>query len=450
MDFLPLCWKKRRIDFMSTPSINFDNLLLALFSRSHMTELITQLGILAVAAGLGWLLVRALRPRVTQLEGVWAAGAGGLQKIGLPLGILFFVWLFRELLRLWQDELHLLNLAVPLLSALVIVRLVVHVLRYAIKSGDKLKSWERGIAWIVWGGMALHITGVLPRVRAALDAVAFESGGHRFSLLLLLEASTVIVLAVIGALWLAQVLESRLMRVPGMDLSLRMALSKAAKTFLLILAVLVALPAVGIDLTVLSVFGGALGVGLGFGLQKIASNYVSGFIILLDRSIRIKDMITVDNRYGQVAQMNTRYTLLRAQDGTEAVIPNEMLITQTVVNHSLTRPDVRVELPIQVAYSTDLEMARDLMTQVAKAHPRVITSDNEEPRVLLREFADNGIALDLVIWIKDAEDGQLNLRSDLNWGIWRAFREHGIEIPYPQRVVHLVSPAANTVPPAAP
>lgn len=450
MDFLPLCWKKRRIDFMSTPSANFDNLLLALLSRSHMAELITQLGILAVAAGAGWLLVRALRPRVTQLEGVWAAGAGGLQKIGLPLGILFFVWLFRELLRLWQNELHLLNLAVPLLSALVLVRLVVHVLRYAIKSGDKLKSWERGIAWVVWGGMALHITGALPRVRAALDAVAFESGSHRFSLLLLLEASTVIVLAVIGALWLAQVLESRLMRVPGMDLSLRMALSKAAKTFLLILAVLIALPAVGIDLTVLSVFGGALGVGLGFGLQKIASNYVSGFIILLDRSIRIKDMITVDNRYGQVAQMNTRYTLLRAQDGTEAVIPNEMLITQTVVNHSLTKPDVRIELPIQVAYSTDLEMARDLMIQVAKAHPRVITSDKEEPKVLLREFADNGIALNLVIWIKDAEDGQLNLRSDLNWGIWRAFREHGIEIPYPQRVVHLVAPAADAVPPAAP
>ena len=435
---------------MSNTSANFDNLLLALLSRSHTVELGIQLGILALAAGAGWLLVRALRPRVTQLEGVWAAGAGGLQKIGLPLGVLVFVWMFRELLRLWQDELHLLNLAIPLLSALVGVRLVVHVLRYAIKSGDKLKSWERGIAWTIWGGMVLHITGVLPRVRAALDAVAFESGSHRFSLLLLLEASAVIVLAMIGALWLAQFIESRLMRMPGMDLSLRMALSKAAKTFLLIIAVLIALPAVGIDLTVLSVFGGALGVGLGFGLQKIASNYVSGFIILLDRSIRIGDMVTVDNKYGQVVQMNTRYTLLRSQDGTESIVPNELLITQTVVNHSLSKPDVRIELPVQVSYATDLDHASALMIEVASHHPRVITDGNEQPKVFLREFGDNGITLDLAIWIKDAEDGQLGLNSDIYWGIWRTFRQHGIEIPYPQRVVHLVSPSPAATPPTSP
>lgn len=288
----------------------------------------------------------------------------------------------------------------------------------------------------------MHITGVLPRVRAAMATVAFESGTHKFSLLLLFEAVTVIIASIILALWAAQFIESRLMRVLHMDLSLRMALSKAARTVLLVLAVLVALPAVGIDLTVLSVFGGALGVGLGFGLQKVASNYVSGFIILLDRSVRMGDMITVDNKYGQVAEMNTRYTLIRSQDGTESIVPNEMLITQTVVNHSLSKPDVRIELPIQVAYSTNLEIARDLMIEVARNHPRVISEGAETPKVFLRDFGDNGIIMDLAIWIKDAEDGQLSLRSDLYWGIWSAFKQANIEIPFPQRVIHTVEKTA--------
>ncbi len=416
-----------------------DNLLLHLIADSHDTALMIQFGVLALAALLGWGLARMLRPRMARIEGAWAAGAAGLQKAGLPLLILAFVWLLRELLGLWQSELHLLNLAVPLLTALVAIRLLIHALRHALRPSETLKAWERTISWVIWVGVAMHITGVLPRIRHALDAVSFTSGTHRFSLLTLFEALTVIVLAIILALWVSQFIESRLMRAPHMDLSLRMALTKAARTFLLVLAVLLALPAVGIDLTVLSVFGGALGVGLGFGLQKIASNYVSGFIILLDRSVRIGDLVTADNRYGQVAQINTRYTLLRAMDGTESLVPNEMLITQTVINHSLSKPDIRVGLPIQVAYSTDLDKARELMIAAARAHPRVTTEGDAEPRVLLREFADSGINLELAVWIRDPEEGQLNLRSDLYWAIWTAFRQAGIEIPFPQRVVHLVT-----------
>ncbi|MEW6133841.1 MAG: mechanosensitive ion channel domain-containing protein [Pseudomonadota bacterium] len=417
-----------------------DNLLLHLLERSSGTALLTQAGALAMALLLGWGLARLLRTHLPGIEGTWTAGEGGLRKkIGAPLLALAFLWLLRVLLGMWQEELHLLNLAVPLLSALVGIRLLIHALRYALKSSEALKAWERSIAWIIWLGVAMHIAGVLPRIRHALDTIAFTSGTHRFSLLTLFEALTVIVVAVTLALWASQFIESRLMRLPHMDLSLRMAFTKAARTFLLVLAVLLALPAAGIDLTVLSVFGGALGVGLGFGLQKIASNYVSGFIILLDRSIRIGDMVTVDNKYGQVSQINTRYTLLRAQDGTESIIPNETLITQTVVNHSLSKPDVRVALPIQVAYSTDLDKARDLMLEVARAHPRVIADGENPPKVLLREFAADGINLELAVWIHDPEEGQLNLRSDLYWGIWEAFRQANIEIPFPQRVVHLVN-----------
>lgn len=423
---------------MPEKSPPIDNLLLHLIADSHNIPLMTQVAVLALAALLGWLLARALRPRATQLEGAWAMIAAGLQKAGLPLTFLFCLWILRELLRLWQSELHLLNLAVPLLGALVFIRLLIHILRHTLKPSEMLKSWERTIAWVIWIGVALHITGVLPRLRHALDTVSFESGTHRFSLLTLLEALIVIVAAIILALWLSQFIENRLMRVPQMNVSLRMALTKISRTLLLVLAVLVALPAVGIDLTVLSVFGGALGVGLGFGLQKIASNYASGFIILLDRSIRIGDMVTVDNNYGQVTQINTRYTLLRALDGTESIIPNEMLISQAVVNHSLSAPDIKVGLPIQVAYSTDLDKARDLMIAAANKHPRVAQGGGETPRVFLREFADNGINLELAVWIKDAEEGQLSLRSDLYWAIWTAFKQEGIEIPFPQRVVRLV------------
>jgi small-conductance mechanosensitive channel len=321
---------------------------------------------------------------------------------------------------------------------LVLIRALIYALRYVFKPSDRLKTWERFVAWSIWIGFALHVTGLLPRIHYALGALSFEAGDHRFSLLLLFQAATTIIIAVIAALWVAQFVESRLMSVPHMDLSLRLALSKATRTILLVLAVLVALPAVGIDLTVLSVFGGALGVGLGFGLQKIASNYVSGFIILLDRSVRIGDMITVDTRYGQVAEINTRYTLLKGLDGTETIVPNEQLITNSVVNHSLTKPDVRVGVPIQVAYDTDLDQAKQILLEVADGHMRV-AKDNaaEAPKVLLQDFGDNGINLELAFWIRDAEEGQLNLRSELNWEIWRRFKVAGIEIPYPQRDVRI-------------
>jgi small-conductance mechanosensitive channel len=205
---------------------------------------------------------------------------------------------------------------------------------------------------------------------------------------------------------------------------------------------LLALAAAGFQVGQLTLVFGALGVGIGFGLQKVASNYISGFIILLDRSVRIGDLVTVDNKYGEVAQINTRYTLLRSPDGTESIVPNEMLISQTVVNHSLSRPNVRVALAVQVSYDTDLEQAEALMLEAAHDQNRVIFDDPDNlPKVYLKEFADNGVVLELAVWIRDPSAGQNNLRSDINWAIWRRFKAAGIEIPFPQRVVHLATPA---------
>lgn len=419
--------------------VPFDNLLTRLIADSRNPDLLWQLGVLAVCALLAWAGMRALKPYLRDPETPWSAGREGLRRVGFPLLMLVALLAGRAITGMWLEKLHLLNLAVPLLWSLVGVRLVIYGLRYAFEARESLKLWERTAAWLIWGAFALHITGLLPRIHAGMEALSFQSGSHRFSLWLLVQAAVVIVAAVVIALALARLVENRLMGFNEMNLSLRMALSKATRTVLLILAVLVALPAMGIDLTVLSVFGGALGVGIGIGLQKVASNYISGFIILLDRSVRIGDLVTVDNKYGEVSQINTRYTLLKALDGTESIVPNEMLITQTVINHSLSQPNVRVAIPVQVDYETDLEQAQTLMLEAAHSQERVILDDPENlPKIFLREFGDNGILLELAVWIRDAGEGQNNLRSDINWAIWRRFKAAGVRIPFPQRVVHLV------------
>ncbi|MGA9165648.1 MAG: mechanosensitive ion channel domain-containing protein [Thiobacillus sp.] len=419
-------------------TIPFDNLITQLIADSHDSGLWWQAGVLVFCALAAWGAQRLVRSWLNESAYARSPGREGFKRIGFPLLMLLALLIGREAAELVLHSTPLLNVAVPLLLALVLVRGVVYALRYVFEPRESLKAWERTAAWLIWGAFALHLTGLLPRIHAAMEALSFQSGSHRFSLWLLGQAAVVIVVAVILALALARLVESRLMNLTEMNLSLRMALSKAARTVLLILAVLVALPAVGIDLTVLSVLGGAIGVGIGFGLQKVASNYISGFIILLDRSVRIGDLVTVDNKYGEVSQINTRYTLLKALDGTETIVPNETLITQTVVNHSLSKPNVRIALPVQVSYDADLEQAQSLMLEAAHGQGRVIHDEPDyQPKVFLREFADNGIQMELAVWIRDANEGQGNLRSDINWAIWRRFKAAGIEIPYPQRMVHL-------------
>jgi small-conductance mechanosensitive channel len=428
---------------LSAP-VPFDNLLTRLAAESGDAVLMWQGVVLGVAALAAWAAMRLATPFLQRPQGSWPAGRAGIRRIGYPLILLLGVLVGRAIAENWLAGTHLLNLAVPLLLSLASVRLMIHALRYVFEPHASLRLWERSAAWLIWSVFALHVTGLLPRIHAALEALSFQSGSYRFSLLLLFQAATAIIVAVIVALMLARLVERRLMDITRMNLSLRMALSKATRTIFLILAVLVALPTVGIDLTMLSVFGGALGVGIGFGLQKVASNYVSGFIILLDRSVRIGDMVTVDNKQGEVSQINTRYTLLHSLDGTATIVPNEMLITQSVINHSLTRPNLRIALPARVAYGTDLERAEALMQEAARSQDRVVLDEpDRRPRVYLKEFADNGIVLELVVWFDKPDAGQASLRSNLNWAIWRRFRAAGIEIPGPRPAPPPAVPAST-------
>jgi small-conductance mechanosensitive channel len=328
---------------------------------------------------------------------------------------------------------NLLSIALPLLLSLAVIRIVFLVLRLSFRSARWLVGFERVFAFVVWGVVALHILGWLPLVIGVLEEVSFPVGKQQLNLWMLVQGGATVVVSLLLALWLGGLVEGRLSTTEGLDSNLRLVLTRLAKSLLVLLAVLISLPLVGIDLTTLSVFGGALGVGLGFGLQKIASNYVSGFIILLDRSIRLGNVISVGGDRGEVTRITTRYTVLRSNTGVEAIVPNEQLVSSVVLNESLTDRRIRLAVPVQVAYGTDLEQAMALLVGCTRGQTRILA--DPAPQAFVVAFADSGINLELGFWIADPEAGSLALRSEINLAIWRAFRDTGIEIPYPRREV---------------
>jgi small-conductance mechanosensitive channel len=309
-------------------------------------------------------------------------------------------------------------------------------LRHVFAPDGWVRSSERYISWAVWIGFVLYIGGLWPALREMLHDIGFSLGQQRISLLLILQGLLSVSATMLLALWLGRMVETRMMAAHTLNVNLRVMVTKLAQALLLLVAILVALPAVGIDLTVLSVFGGMLGVGIGFGLQKIASNYISGFIILLDRSVSIGDLLTVDKFTGELTKMTARYVVVRARDGTETLIPNETMIASPVTNHSYSDKRIRVRAPVQVAYKSDLDAVALVLTEAAKRHIRVLAEP--APRMLIREFADSGINVELSVWIEDLHKGTGNLRSELYFDIWREFRAQGIEIPYPQREIRVL------------
>ena len=319
----------------------FHNLLLAAWRDLQQPGLVWQLVALAACVVAGWLLSRgALRRAPGTMPARWEFGAEGLKRVLFPLFALFFLVIARAALHQYI-HVSLLDLAVALAGSAALIRILVYSLRYVFAPSGVLAAFERGIALVVWGAFALYLIGVLPVIIDGLDAIQFQVGRQHISIWLVLQALFWATLTVLAALWAGSAVETRLMGAATLHPNLRVVFSRLVKVLLIVLAVVIALPMVGIDLTVLSVFGGALGVGIGLGLQRIASNYVSGFILLLERSIRIGDMITADQFYGEVKDITTRYVVVRALDGREAIIPNELLITTKVLNHSYTDNKVR-------------------------------------------------------------------------------------------------------------
>jgi len=285
--------------------------------------------------------------------------------------------------------------------------------------------------------MVLWVSGLLPVILAELDGITWKIGATTLSLRTIIEGVVTAAAVLILSLWVSSAIETRLLRkAVGSDLSLRKAVSNATRALLMFVGLIVALSAVGIDLTALSVLGGAIGVGIGFGLQKLASNYVSGFVILAERSMRIGDNVRVDNFEGRITDINARYTVIRSPTGRESIVPNELLIINRVENLSLADDRVWQSTVVSVAYDSDVDVVTRLLLEAAAPHARVLK--DPAPSVALSNFGADGLEFTLGYWIADPENGTLNIRSLINFSVLRALRENGIEIPYPQRVLHVV------------
>jgi small-conductance mechanosensitive channel len=416
---------------------NISHQLLADLGEPDMVWQVLALAACLLLAKLG---ERALSARQVNADRTWELGRGGLMRIAFPLLALVLVLVLRTIAQKWM-HISVLSLAVPLLLSLAVIRVVFYVLRLSFVGATWLARFEQIFAMLVWGIVALHITGFLPDVIGVLESVSFNTGKQELTLWQVLQGIAAVLATILAALWLSSVIERRLDAAAGLDGNLRVVFARLAKALLILLAVLIGLPMVGIDLTTLSVFGGALGVGLGLGLQKIASNYVSGFIILLDDSIRIGNMITVAGDRGEVIRITTRYTVVKNRTGVEALVPNELLVSSVVLNETHSDPQVRIPLPVQVSYDSDLDRAMAIMVAAALAQPRVLAEP--PPVVQLREFADSGINLEMRFWVADPENGLGNLRSAINLAIWRDFKRNGISIPFPQREVRILGGAGS-------
>ena len=405
-----------------------------------------ELGTVFACLGLAWLFDRALGRRASAAEGRSRGRLhAGFVRVVFPLTALLLLVVARFALRHLGWRPVYIDVAMPLLVALAAIRMAVYAMRRLFASHAWLKTGERAIAFSIWGVAILYFTGVLPELASELDAIRLPIGRSEISLLSLGSGVFAVILTLIVTLWLSGLIEQRLLQATSFDTNTKAVLAKFVRAMLLVVGILVALQAIGFDLTLLTVFGGALGVGIGLGLQKFAANYIAGFTILLDRSIRLGDLITVDGRHGLVSRVTSRYVVVKGLDGVEAIVPNETLITTTVLNHSYSAPEIRVGINFQVNFDSDIELALKLMVEAARAEPRVMGKPNE-PMGFLVNFADSGINLELGFWLRDPENGQLALKSSLNRRIYQAFQANGIAFPYPRRDVRLIREPGDELP----
>jgi small-conductance mechanosensitive channel len=416
-------------------SIDFGRVESALATPAGWIEL----GLALLCFAVGWAVDRRFSLTRDDAPEVVRVGLGGVNRLIFPLVSLALVVGATALFAHFRPAFFL-AAALPLVIALALIRLIVYALRGIFGNAPWMKTSERAISFSIWVFVILYFLGVLQDVGAQLDAMQIPLGRSHVSVLELGKGVLVVIVTIAAALWLSGLIERRLIRAGAIDLNLRVVLSKFVRVVLLVIGLLFALQAVGMDLTLLSVFGGALGVGIGLGLQKLASNYIAGFTILLDRSVRMGDMITVDGRHGIVTSVTSRYVVVRSLDGVEAIVPNETLVTTTVLNHSYTSKNVRVALTLQISYDSDIDLALKIMTDAANAQERVLKAPSA-PVALVVRFAENGIDLELGFWVGDPENGQGELRSAIYRAIFSAFKQHGIRIPFPQRETRILEPS---------
>jgi len=437
---------------MAEPLETAAGIVSRLFGPPNLMQLVVMAAALALGLWAGRLLQRRIVPADTQddlrsrlRESEWvaapyavvllvlAAAAGLMHALGKPA--------------------QLVDVAVRLGALLLAIRIVVYLLRVSMGARARLKGWGTMITFVAWAFLSLHLLGWGDAVIGLLDGIGINAGQTRISVWSVMKLLVTVSLFVVLAMWIARWFERHVLKLDALAPNMRIGIAKFTQAFLVGLSVLVGLNAAGLDLTTLNVLTGAIGIGLGFGLQSIAANFVSGFVLLMDRSIKPGDVIsftgttgTTTEGFGWVKELRGRYVVVLDRDGVSTLVPNQHLITNPVINWSYSDPRVRLKLPIRVSYKDDPELAMRLMLEATTGHPRIIR--DPAPVARLMAFGESGIELELRFWIPDPHEGVNNVRSDVNRAIWRLFQERGITIPVAQRAVRVEMVGAAPTPPA--
>ena len=405
------------------------NVLLAPWLQTEVQPLLLkELTLLALALLLAWLISYQLSRFASQTSVLF--GRGVVDGVLFPMAALALAYVAQVVFLKHQTPL-LFKLAIPVLLSLALIRLCARVLMAVFPVSPLAQLTERLISWLAWGVAVLWITDLLPMVANELEQIKLNFGKVRLDLRTLLEGVLSCGLVLVLSLWVSATIEQRLLARTVSDLSMRKVAANLLRAVLLLVGLLFALSAVGVDLTALSVLGGAFGVGLGLGLQKLAANYVSGFVVLVERSVRIGDYIKVDGLEGRVTDIKTRYTLLRDPSGRESIIPNEMLLTQRVDNLSLSDPQIAVNCSFTLGTEVDIAKVQALLCQAALQSERVLR--DPEPQAFLSKVDAAGLEFTVVSWVSDPEAGYLKTRSQINTAVMLALRQAGIELPKTQQ-----------------
>jgi small-conductance mechanosensitive channel len=416
-----------------------------LLTRNVLTEIAS----LAVCLGLGWIAAvllrnheqfRSIKPHGTMSRSDLAAYVA---IVIIPvIAALGLVILARGILYAAHYDVTILDAAARLIGAYAVIRAVV--LLFAASLGNKswVQNLESRVAFALWLAFAADYLGWLDPLISVLDSIGIVSGKTRVTLWSVLKLLFTLTLFVVVAVWISRLIDKRLKKLHTLAPSTRIGLAKFSNAFLIGLSILVGLNTAGVDLTALTVLTGAIGLGLGFGLQSIASNFVSGFVLLMDRSIKPGDVISLSGQsgtstenFGWVQELRGRYVVVRDRDGIEMLVPNQQLISNAVINWSYTDPRIRLKLPIRVSYQDDPELALKILLQACEGQRRVLR--DPPPVSRLMQFGDHGIELELRFWISDPQEGVNNVRSEVNRTIWALFKENNITIPVAQREIHV-------------
>jgi small-conductance mechanosensitive channel len=403
-----------------------------------------------LAVGLALYLKRWLRPLAARPDiPLWprrlAVAAMVLAPSFLAVALLLGL---RAAFASFQHPIGAIDLAMDLATVMVFVRLSMHVISVALGPNSWMRKWELRLTFVIWAAIAFQVLGWFDGIERSLDKIDLLPGKAQFSLWALLKSIVVIVGFLIVTSLIARTIERRVMKLEGIAISTRIGISKFS-TFLLVgLGILLGVNAAGVDLTVLGLFTGAIGLGLGFGLQAIASNFVSGFVLLLDKSIKPGDVIsftgttgTSTENFGWVQELRGRYIVVRDRDGVETLVPNQNLITNSVINWSYSDQRVRIRLPVMISFQDDPEIALQVLIDAAANHPRILKDPGPVSRLM--SFENYGMRVEVRFWIRDPMNGVNNVRSDVNREIWRLFKKHGITIPVQQHEVRVIQHEAD-------